>query len=363
MTGAVVAPIHLSTTFAQESPGVHQGYDYSRAGNPTRDILETLISSLENGVGGAAFASGMAAISALIQLYDQGTHVIVGENVYGGTFRVFEKVFARMGFATSFVDTRNLAAMEQAFCEHTRLVLIETPTNPMMHITDIRAVATLAHDHGAKLAVDNTFLTPYFQRPLDLGADFVIHSATKYLGGHSDVIAGLIAVASQDDLEGLRYLQKAMGAILSPFDCWLLVRSIKTLGIRMEAHQLNALAIARHLEAHEKVKTVLYPGLESHSQHALSRNQSTGTGGLLSFEMKEGTNPTAFLQALRIMVLAESLGAVETLVCVPAAMTHLSVPEDRRRALGMNDRLIRISVGVEDIKDLISDLDRALDHA
>lgn len=360
---AVVLPIHLSSTFLQESPGEVAEFDYSRAGNPTRKALETNIASLEEGHGGAAFSSGMAAISTLVMMHDQGAHFVVSENVYGGTFRVFNQVFARQGYQFTFVDSRNPENVAAAFRDDTKLVFVETPTNPMMHIADLEAISGLAHDKGIRVVVDNTFLSPYFQRPIQLGADFVVHSATKYLGGHSDLIGGLMVTTRAEDTEKVRFLQKSVGAILAPFDCWLLMRGIKTLGVRMQAHERGALAVARFLEAHAKVEKVIFPGLTSHPQHELAKKQATGHGGLLSFILKKGVDPAKFLSSVKVCSLAESLGAVETLISQPATMTHASVPADRRAALGITEALMRISVGLEDVDDLIQDLDQALSRA
>lgn len=362
-TGAIVVPIFQTSTYVQAGVGQHKGYEYTRSGNPTRRALEDNIAALENGHGGVAFATGMAAISTLISHFDTGAHFVCTSNVYGGTFRLFERVHRRQGYQFSWVDTRDLKAVERAIKKNTKMIFLETPTNPLMQVCDIAAIAKLAKSKGVKVCVDNTFLTPYWQRPLELGADFVVHSATKYLGGHSDVLGGLLVTTNEEDTTNLRFTAKCIGGVLSPFDSWLILRGIKTLALRMEAAEKNATAVAKYLEAHKKVSQVFYPGLESHEGHALNKKQSGGAGGLLSFELKKGSNIDKFLKACKVCALAESLGAVETLLCVPAKMTHASVPAEERKKLGVTDTLLRIAVGVEDIEDILEDLERALDRA
>lgn len=362
-TGAVVPPIHQSTTYAQSAPGEYERYDYSRAGNPTRTALEENLASLEGGVGACVFSSGMAAISSLVHLLPAGSHVVCGANVYGGTHRVFSQVYEPMGYRFSYVDTRDLDAIAAAIGPETRLVFLETPSNPLMHITDIAAVCALAKEHGVAVAVDNTFLSPCFQRPLELGADFVVHSGTKYLGGHSDVLIGCVVPRSAEDLERLRFLQKSVGAVPAPFETWLCLRGLKTLSLRMAAHDKSAREIARFLQEHPGVRTVHYPGLPEHPGHAVQMRQARGAGGgMLSFELASAEIARAFTMHLELFTLAESLGAVESLVSVPSLMTHASVPPEHRRKLGIHDGLVRLSIGVEDSEDLIAELSRVLDQ-
>ncbi|MGB8932336.1 MAG: cystathionine gamma-synthase [Anaeromyxobacteraceae bacterium] len=357
-TGAVMTPIYLSSTFAQEGPGRHKGYEYSRSGNPTRDALEACYAALEGARHGFAFASGLAASDAVLHLLQAGDHVVASDDVYGGTFRILDKVYGRHGVAFDQVDMTDLAAVERAFKPTTRLVWIESPTNPLLKIADVAAVARLARAHGAISVVDNTFATPYFQRPLELGADLAVHSATKYLNGHSDVVGGA-AMTSDDALaERLRFVQNAAGGVPSPMDCYLVLRGLKTLAVRMERHAEGALRIARWLEGHPQVERVLYPGLPSHPQHALARSQMRGFGGMLSFVIKGGLPAArAFLETLRVFACAESLGGVESLIEHPAIMTHASIPAAQRAALGIADGLIRVSVGIEHVEDLIADLE------
>lgn len=359
-TGAIVTPVYLTSTFVQESVGVTKGYDYSRAGNPTRAALEANMAALEGGAGALAFASGMAAISTLLLGFDAGAHVVVSRNVYGGTFRVFDRVLSRQGLRFSYVDARDTAAVEAAFTPATKLLFLETPTNPMMELADLERLSALARGRGVQVAVDNTFLTPYFQQPLALGADVVVHSATKFLGGHSDVIGGLLIFRDPEALERAHFLQMSVGAILSPFDSWLLIRGIKTLAVRMREHAANATAVATYLEKHPRVRRVLFPGLESHPQRELALRQTKGPGGLLTFEL-DGDQAAArrFVESTRVFSLAESLGAVESLASIPALMTHASVPREKREALGIRDNLVRLSVGLEDPADLIEDLEQA----
>ncbi|WP_206425357.1 bifunctional cystathionine gamma-lyase/homocysteine desulfhydrase [Staphylospora marina] len=359
-TGAVSVPIYQVSTYKQRRVGEHAGYEYSRTGNPTRAALESLIAELENGARGLAFASGMAAISTLVSLFNQGDHLVVGDDVYGGTYRVLSKVFSRLGIDADFVDTSDLDQVKAAIRENTRAVYMETPSNPLLKVSDIRALADLCKERGLLLIVDNTFLTPYWQNPLDLGADVVVHSATKYLGGHSDVVAGLLVTKDEQLGEQLHFLQNSIGGILGPQDSWLLMRGIKTLGLRMKQHEANARRIAEWLREHPKVKNVFYPGLPDHPGHALAARQARGFGGIISFDVGSAEAADKVLESTRFFTLAESLGAVESLISVPARMTHASIPPERRAELGITDGLIRISVGVEDVEDLIEDLGRAL---
>ncbi|HSN14718.1 MAG TPA: cystathionine gamma-synthase [Anaeromyxobacteraceae bacterium] len=358
-TGAVMQPIYLSSTFAQEGPGRHKGWEYSRSGNPTRDALEACYAALEGARHGFAFASGLAASDAVLHLLQAGDHVLASDDVYGGTFRILDKVFKRHGIAFDQVDMTDLAAVERAFRPTTRLVWIESPTNPLLKIADVAAVARLARARGAVSVVDNTFATPVFQRPLELGADLAVHSATKYLNGHSDVVGGA-AMTNDDALaERLRFVQNAAGGVPSPMDCYLVLRGLKTLAVRMERHAQGAARIAAWLEDHPQVERVHYPGLASHPQHELARRQMRGFGGMISFVLRGGL-PTAraFLEAVRVFACAESLGGVESLIEHPAIMTHASIPAEQRAALGIADGLIRVSAGIEHVEDLIADLER-----
>ncbi|MDN3955456.1 bifunctional cystathionine gamma-lyase/homocysteine desulfhydrase [Sporolactobacillus laevolacticus] len=359
-TGSVSVPIYQTSTYKQEAVGKTKGYDYSRTANPTRRALEVLIQELEHGKAGFAFGSGMAAISSVLMLLNSGDHVVITDDVYGGTFRVVDKVFKRLGISATFVDTSDPDQITQAITKQTKAVYLETPTNPLLKVTDIRKAAQIAHQHQLQLIVDNTFATPYWQHPLDLGADIVLHSATKYIGGHSDVVAGLVAVASDDLAEKIGFIQNSVGAVPGPQDAWLLVRGIKTLGLRMEQIEKNANKIAEYLQAHPKVKKVYYPGLASHPGHALAEKQAGGFGGMISFDAGDEETVNQILAKTRYFTLAESLGAVESLISVPAKMTHASIPKPRREELGITDGLIRLSVGIEDVEDLIEDLDQAL---
>jgi cystathionine gamma-lyase len=363
-TGAVMTPIYYTSTYAQQAPGVHKGFEYSRTHNLTRFALEANLASLEGGSGGLCFASGLAATSTLLQLFDTGTHVIACDDLYGGTFRLFDKVYRRLGFDFTYVDPLHGAgAVEAAMRPTTRLVWIETPTNPMLKIVDIAAVAAVCKRRGVLLAVDNTFLTPYFQRPLELGADIVAHSMTKYLNGHSDVVGGALIVNDRGLRDRLAFLQNAAGGVPSPMDSFLVMRGTKTLHVRMERHDENARALASWLEHHPQVEKVIYPGLASHPQHALAKQQQRGFGGMISFVLAGGLEASRrFLSACQIFTLAESLGGVESLIEHPAIMTHASVPPERRAQLGIADGFIRLSVGIEDQADLKADLERAF-HA
>jgi cystathionine gamma-lyase len=363
-TGAVVQPIHLATTFAQEGIGRHGGYEYTRSNNPTREQLETCLASLESGSHGLAFASGLAATTTVMLLLDPGDHVVYMQDAYGGTYRLFDKVMRRYGITFTAVDATVPGAVEAAMTDRTRLVWIESPTNPLLRIVDIAATAETVHRRGARLAVDSTFATPYAQRPLELGADIVMHSSTKYLGGHSDVLGGCLVTSDDKVAEGLRFHQNAAGAVPSPFDCWLLLRGLKTLALRVQRHSDNALAVARYLEKHPAVRAVHHPGLASHAQHELAQRQMGGVfGGMVSFELADEAAAVRVLEALRLFTLAESLGAVESLAEHPGLMTHTSVPADERRRIGLGDGLLRLSVGIEDIEDLLADLGEALQQA
>ncbi|MBO8163385.1 MAG: bifunctional cystathionine gamma-lyase/homocysteine desulfhydrase [Brevibacillus sp.] len=359
-TGAVVVPVYQVSTYRQEGIGQHKGYEYSRTGNPTRHALETYIAEVEGGARGFAFGSGMAALSTILALFNKGDHLVVGDDVYGGTYRVITRVFTRLGLDVTYVDTSNLTAVEQAIQTNTRAIILETPTNPLLKVSDIRAVADLAKDKGVLLIVDNTFMTPYWQNPLDLGADIVYHSATKYLGGHSDVVAGLAVTRDEELGEQLHFLQNSIGAVLGPQDSWLLLRGMKTLGIRMEEHEANARKIAAWLAERHDIKQVNYPGLPNHPGHELAKRQARGFGGMISFDVGSGRRAEEVLSRVKYFTLAESLGAVESLISVPARMTHASIPAERRAELGITDGLIRISVGIEDVQDLIEDLEQAL---
>lgn len=359
-TGAIIVPIYQTSTFVQEELGKHKGYEYARTSNPTRSALERNLAALEGGRSCFAFASGMAAINALMSLFKGGDHVVAGHNLYGGTFRLFERVLKDFGLSFSYANTTRLNELEEALRPNTRLLFIETPTNPVMEITDIPAAAALAHAHQVLLAVDNTFMSPYFQRPLELGADMVLHSTTKYLNGHSDGVGGAVILNDAQLAERLKFIQNAAGAVLGPFDSWLVLRGVKTLAVRMRQHNENGFAVAQHLEAHPKVKKVHYPGLSSHPQYELAKKQMKGFGGMLSFETGSLANARTVSKSIRLCSLAESLGGVETLISHPATMTHASVPPEERQRLGITDGLVRVSVGIEDVSDIIADLDQAL---
>lgn len=362
-TGAVMPPIYATSTYAQSSPGVHQGFEYSRTHNPTRFAYERCVAALEGGTRGFAFASGMAATSTLLEMLDTGDHVVAVDDLYGGTYRLFERVRRRSaGLDFSFVDLTDLAAFEAAITPKTKLVWIETPTNPLLKIIDIAAVSAVAKKHGLIVVVDNTFASPMLQRPLALGADIVMHSATKYLNGHSDMVGGMLVVGDNAELaEQMAFLQNSIGGVQGPFDSFLALRGLKTLHLRMKAHCENALAIAEMLEKHPAVEKVLYPGLASHPQHDLAKRQMDGFGGMVSVYVKGGlAEATRFCERLELFTLAESLGGVESLVNHPAVMTHASIPVERRAALGVADNLVRLSVGVEEVEDLLGDLTKAL---
>lgn len=365
-TGAVMPPIYATSTYAQSSPGVHQGFEYSRTHNPTRFAYERCVATLEGGSRGYAFASGMAATSTVIELLDAGSHVVAMDDIYGGSFRLFERVRRRTaGLDFSFVDLTDPAAFEAAITPKTKMVWIETPTNPMLKIVDIAAVAAIARRHGLIVVVDNTFASPMLQRPLELGADIIVHSATKYLNGHSDMVGGMVVVGDNAELaEQMAFLQNSVGGVQGPFDSFLALRGLKTLPLRMKAHCANALELAQWLEAHPAIDKVIYPGLTSHPRHALASRQMNGYGGIVSIVLKGGFEAAKrFCERTELFTLAESLGGVESLVNHPAVMTHASIPPDRREQLGISDALVRLSVGVEDVEDLRSDLHSALDAA
>ena len=359
-TGAVSTPIYQVSTYKQEAVGKFKGYEYSRTGNPTRYALEELIADVEFGHAGFAFGSGMAAISSVMMMFSAGDHVIMTDDVYGGTYRVMNKVLNRFGLEFTFVDTGNLKEVEAAVKENTKAIFIETPTNPLLKVTDIEAVAKFAKTKNLLTIVDNTFMTPYLQSPIKLGADIVLHSATKYIGGHSDVVAGLVVVNSEQLASELHFVQNSVGAILGPQDSWLLMRGLKTLGIRMEETGNNAQKIAEFLNGHAAVNNVIYPGLADHPGHELMKQQATGFGGMISFDVGSKEKAGELLGKLKYFTLAESLGAVESLISVPAQMTHASIPVERRAELGIVEGLVRISVGIEDAEDLIEDLEQAL---
>lgn len=360
LTGAVITPIYMTSTYAQSSPGVHKGYEYTRSHNPTRHAYETCIANLEGGRFGFAFASGCVSATTLMHLLETGDHVICCDDMYGGTMRLFNQVFTKQGVTFSYVDLGDLDALDAAVQPNTRMVWLESPTNPLMKLIDIRALCRRAHERDLMVVVDNTFMSPYFQRPLELGADMVMHSTTKYINGHSDLVGGIVVTDDDALAERLAFLSNSIGGIQSTFDAYLCMRSIKTLAVRMQAHERNAFAVAKFLEAHDQVKRVYYPGLPSHPQHALASEQMTGYGGMLSFDLNgDLAAARRFLERVQIFTLAESLGGVESLIEHPAIMTHASVPEDVRAQLGIDDGLIRLSVGIEAVDDLIADLGQA----
>ncbi len=359
-TGAIMTPVYQTSTYVQPELGRHLGYEYARTQNPTREALERNVAALESGTYGLAYASGLAAHDTMIKMFSSGDHVVCGENVYGGTFRLFDRVISRMGIEFTFVDSANLDEIRAALRPNTRLVHVETPTNPMMRLTDIAAAAEMAHSAGAWLSVDNTFASPFNQRPLELGADISIHSTTKYINGHSDMVGGLIVTSSDEIHEQLRFLQNAAGAIPGPWDCWLALRGTKTLHLRMAAHNATGQQIAEWLEAHPKVQRVFYPGLPSHPQHELAARQMRGFTGMITIETGSLENARKIVNSTRIFALAESLGGVESLIGHPVLMTHASVPVDRRQAMGLSDGIVRLSCGVEEADDLIADLEQAL---
>ncbi len=359
-TGAVAVPIYQTSTYAQDALGEHKGFEYARTQNPTRLALEKNIAALEGAKYGYAFASGMAAIDAVLKLVKAGEHIILGDNTYGGTFRLFDKVLSNYGVEFDLVDTTNADNLHQHFKPNTKMVFVETPTNPVMSVTDLQAVSEIAHAHGAKVVCDNTFMSPYFQRPMEFGVDIVVHSTTKYLNGHSDSIGGFAALNDDADAEWIKFVQNSIGAILSPFDSFLVLRGTKTLAVRMEAHDKNGRQVANFLAEHPKVEKVYYPGLAGHPQHELATRQQTGFGGMVAFETGSLANAKKVLENVKLCILGESLGGVESLISHPATMTHASVPLEKREKLGITDGLVRVSVGIEDIEDIIEDLDQAL---
>jgi cystathionine beta-lyase/cystathionine gamma-synthase len=359
-TGAVSVPIYQTSTYAQEGLGKHKGYEYARTQNPTRSALEKNIAALENARFGFAFASGMSAIDACLKLVKAGDHVILGDNTYGGTYRLFSRVLANYGVEFDLVDATEATNIERAFKPNTKMVFVETPTNPVMAVTDLQAVSDIAHAHGARVVCDNTFMSPYLQRPIDFGVDIVVHSTTKYLNGHSDSIGGFVALNGEEDAEWIGFIQNSIGAILSPFDSFLVLRGTKTLAVRMEAHDRNGRAVAAFLDEHPKIQKVYYPGLQSHPQFEIASRQQKGFGGMVAFETGSLENAKRVLENVKLCTLAESLGGVESLISHPASMTHASVPLEKRQQLGITDGLVRISVGIEDVEDIIADLDQAL---
>jgi cystathionine gamma-lyase len=362
-TGAIMPPIYATSTFVQSSPGVHKGYEYARTHNPTRAAYERCIADLESGTRAFAFASGLAAEATVLDTLEHGSHIVASDDLYGGTYRLFTRVRGHSaGLRTSYADLRDRAALEAAIRPETKLIWVETPTNPLLHLVDLAMVAEVAQAHGIVAVADNTFASPWVQRPLELGFHLVLHSATKYLNGHSDMVGGVVVVGEDQDLtDRLAFLQNAVGAVPGPFDCFLALRGLKTLALRMERHCSNALAIARHLATHKKVRKVHYPGLPDHPQHALALRQMHGFGGMVTIELQgELADARRFLERVELFALAESLGGVESLIEHPAIMTHASLPPERRAALGIGDTLVRLSVGIEDAADLIADLDQAL---
>jgi cystathionine beta-lyase/cystathionine gamma-synthase len=361
-TGAIITPIYQTSTYVQDGLGKHKGYEYARTQNPARSALEANLAAIEGGKTAFCFASGMAATAAVLTLLQSGDHVVATANLYGGTYRFFEQVLRKYGLDFTYADTSRLRDLEQAIRPTTRLIFLETPTNPMLTLTDLDSACTIAHGHGIPVAVDNTFASPYVQQPIAFGADLVVHSTTKFLNGHSDSVGGAVIAVRDDHIEWLRFVQNAEGAIIGPMDAWLVLRGTKTLPVRMERHNANAMVLAEYLAAHPAVSAVYYPGLASHPQHELAKRQMRGFGGLISFQLGSFEHARTFLESVRLMSLAESLGGVETLVSHPATMTHASVPHDQRQQLGITDDLVRVSVGIEDVEDLKDDLSQALDR-
>ena len=359
-TGAVNVPIYASSTYVQEEIGKNKGYEYARVSNPTRTRLEQNLASLEGGLASRVFASGMAAINALCTMYKSGDHVVCGDNLYGGVPRLFNQILTGYGIEFTYVDTSDARNVERAIRKSTRMVYVETPTNPLMTISDLRAISQICRSKHVDLVVDNTFMSPYFQQPIALGADMVVHSTTKFLNGHSDGLGGVVVCTKPEQAEQLGFVQKAAGAILSPFECWLVLRGVKTLAVRMEQHDRNGRSVADFLNQHKKVKKVFYPGLPDHPQHALAKKQMTGFGSMITFETGSLANANKMLRKVRVCSLGESLGGVETLISHPATMTHAALGEEGRRAIGITDGMVRISVGIEDVDDIIADLDQAL---
>ena len=363
LTGSICVPIYQTSTYVQEAPGKNKGYDYARSNNPTRGTLEDIIAKLEKGSTGIAFGSGLAAIDAVVKLLKSGDEILAVDDIYGGAFRLFTHIYEKFGIKINYVDPTNTENVFNALTPNTKLIWLETPTNPTLKVSDIRAIAQVAKAHGCLLCVDNTFASPALQQPLTLGADIVVHSATKYLGGHSDLIAGLVVTKEKEIGEKIKFIQNACGAILAPFDSWLVIRGIETLHLRVQQHCLNAQAIAEFLETHPAIDKVFYPGLKNHLNHAIAKTQSKGFGGIVSFTLLNDTEEaaTAFVTSTRYFKLAESLGGVKSLLCHPAQMTHKSIPAEKRRAAGVADSLVRLSVGLEDVEDLVSDLQQAFE--
>ncbi len=361
-TGATIVPIYQTSTYTQEAPGQHKGYEYSRTGNPTRTALEECMAALEGAEHGLAFASGLAATMSVMSLLSPGDHVVAGDDLYGGTYRLFDKVLKegnKLDF--DYVDSTDPASVERTLRQETKMLWIETPTNPMLTLSDIALLSEMAHERGAVVAVDNTFASPYFQRPLELGADIVVHSTTKYMGGHSDVVGGAVMTSDENLRERIAFYQNAAGGVPGPFDAWIVLRGLKTLAVRMRQHEENALAVARFLQDHPQVATVNYPGLPSHPQHELAKRQMSGFSGMVSFTLKGGAEAAyAAVQKTEVFSFAESLGGVESLITHPATMTHAAIPREQREARGVTDGLLRLSVGIEDAEDLVSDLERAI---
>ncbi len=360
LTGAVSAAIYPTSTYVQEEIGKNKGYEYARVSNPTRDRLETNLAALEGGIAAKVFGSGMAAINAVATMLKAGDHVVAGHNLYGGTPRLFNQVLADFGLTFTYVDTSNVNNVERAFQKNTRLLFLETPTNPLMELCDLSAITELSHQHGVEVVVDNTFMSPYFQRPIEFGADMVIHSTTKFLNGHSDGLGGVVVCTKPEQAEKLAFLQKCAGAILSPFECWLILRGVKTLAVRMLQHDSNGRKVADYLSKHKKVPKVFYPGLPDHPQHELAKRQMSGFGSMIAFETGSLANANKMLRKVRVCCLAESLGGVETLISHPATMTHAGIGEEGRRKIGITDGMVRISVGIEDVDDILADLEQAL---
>ncbi len=359
-TGAVSVPIYATSTYVQQEIGKHKGYEYARVSNPTRTRLEENLASLEGGIASRVFASGMAAINALCAMYKTGDHVVAGHNLYGGVPRLFNQVLAGYGIEFTYVDTSDVRNVERAIRKKTRMVYVETPTNPLMALSDLRAISKVTRSKGVDLVVDNTFMSPYFQQPIAFGADMVVHSTTKFLNGHSDGLGGVVVCTKPEQVEQLSFLQKSAGAILSPFECWLVLRGVKTLAVRMEQHDRSGRMVADFLTRHKKVKRVFYPGLPDHPEHELAKKQMSGFGAMITFETGSLSNANKMLRKCRVCSLGESLGGVETLISHPATMTHAAIGEKGRKAIGITDGMVRISVGVEDVKDIIADLDQAL---
>jgi len=360
-TGAIMTPIFQTATYAQTGLGEHKGFEYARTGNPTRSALEACIAALEDGQYGLAFASGMAAESAILSLLSAGDHVVACDDLYGGTYRIFERIMRRYNVEASYVPAGDVAGYEKAIRSNTRLVWLESPTNPLLNLVDIQAVAALAHNRNVPVVVDNTFASPYFQQPLRMGADIIIHSTTKYLNGHSDVIGGVVITNDAEVYEAIKFYQNAAGGVPSPFDCWLTLRGIKTLALRMRQHEANAQTVARFLTEHPRVERVYYPGLPSHRDYELAKRQMSGFGGMVSFQFKGArADVDQVVRRFKVFTLAESLGGVESLVCHPASMTHGSIPQHIREARGLTETLLRLSIGIEDIEDLLADLEQAL---